>query len=213
MKEYFYLVNDQQLGPVKKDDLKKKNIKKDTYVWAEGMADWKPAGELPELKDIFKVVPPPPPKRPAPPPPPVDKAVPPPKPPQPATPQPPPPQAPQPNASGPQYNTQPPPANNPPPNPNYQPPNYQTQPPQYQYQQTQPGYGPVKNKPMGMIIAGYIFAVLGGLIGFILGVYLWQGKENVNGVKQKKYDEATRKQGMIIAIIAVVAFIVWTSVI
>ena len=190
MKEYFYLLNDQQLGPVTIEELKKKKIKKDTYIWYEGMDDWKPAGQLPELKDMFKVLPPPPPKKPSPPPPPVNKS---------ATAPPPKPAAP----PQPQYNTQPPPAQP-------QPPNYQAQPPQYQYQPGQPGYAPVKNKPMGMIIAGYIFAVLGGLIGFVLGVYLWQGKENVNGVKQKKYDEATRRQGMIIAIVAVVAFIVWT---
>ncbi len=197
MKEYFHLLNDQQLGPVSIEELKKKNIKKDTLIWAEGMDDWKPAAQLPELKDMFKVVPPPPPKKPVPPPPPVNKAVPPPPPPPAPQPQtPPPPQ--------PQY------AQPPPPQPQAPNPNYQTQPPQYNYQQPQQGYGPVKNKPMGMIIAGYIFAVLGGLIGFILGVYLWQGKENVNGVKQKKYDEATRRQGMIIAIVAVVAFIVWT---
>lgn len=203
MKEYFYLLNDQQLGPVSLDELKKQKIKKDTYIWYEGMDDWKPAGNLPELKELFRVVPPPPPKKPAPPPPPKNNVPPPP----------------------PVDNTPPPPTNNAPPPPQHtqpKPPQYQPntsapntnyQPPNYQYQPNQPGYAPMKPKPMGMIIAGYIFAVLGGLIGFILGVYLWQGKENVNGVKQKKYDEATRRQGMIIAIIAVVAFIVWTSLI
>ncbi len=53
MKKYFYLENKKQLGPFTIEELKEKGIRKDTMVWYKGMAEWKKAEELPELKDIL----------------------------------------------------------------------------------------------------------------------------------------------------------------
>jgi GYF domain 2 len=39
-----------------------------TLVWREGLSEWKPAGELAELGDVFKKLPPPLPQRSGPPP-------------------------------------------------------------------------------------------------------------------------------------------------
>jgi len=71
--EYYYLKNRFRYGPVKFEDLKSKDIKKDTLVWYEGLKDWTKAGEIKELKELFKVIPPPIPPPPIPPPPPAPK--------------------------------------------------------------------------------------------------------------------------------------------
>jgi GYF domain 2/Domain of unknown function (DUF4190) len=49
---YFYAENDQQKGPVDRDELKRR-INPQTLVWREGMPDWLPAGQVPELADLF----------------------------------------------------------------------------------------------------------------------------------------------------------------
>lgn len=67
--EYYYLKNRFRYGPVKFEDLKSKDIKKDTLVWYEGLKDWTKAEEIKELKELFKVTPPPIPPPPIPPPP------------------------------------------------------------------------------------------------------------------------------------------------
>lgn len=59
MKEYFYHDGSEQQGPIKLEDLKLKKITKNTPVWHEGLPEWTTAGEIYELKEIFKVVPPP----------------------------------------------------------------------------------------------------------------------------------------------------------
>ncbi len=50
---WYYSENNQQLGPVSEDDLKQKarsgGLKPTTLVWKDGMGDWKPIAELPEL--------------------------------------------------------------------------------------------------------------------------------------------------------------------
>lgn len=71
--EYYYLKNRLRYGPVKFEELKSKDIKKDTLVWYEGLKDWTKAGEIKELKELFKVKPPPIPPPPIPPPPPAPK--------------------------------------------------------------------------------------------------------------------------------------------
>ena len=71
--EYYYLKNRFRYGPVKFEELKSKDIKKDTLVWYEGLKDWTKAGEIKELKELFKVKPPPTPPPPIPPPPPALK--------------------------------------------------------------------------------------------------------------------------------------------
>ena len=58
----FYLYNGvgaQQEGPFDIEDLKSKNITRETPVWYEGMPDWTTAGNLEELKSILATIPPP----------------------------------------------------------------------------------------------------------------------------------------------------------
>ncbi len=65
----------------------------------------------------------------------------------------------------------------------------------------------------GMIIAGYIFAVLGGLIGLVIGAHMKWGKiTDASGNKVLKYDEASQKQGFIIFIIGLVSMIFWNII-
>ena len=68
--EYYYLKDRIRFGPVKFEDLKSKDIKKDTLVWYEGLKDWTRAEDIKELIELFKVKPPPIPPPPIPPPPP-----------------------------------------------------------------------------------------------------------------------------------------------
>jgi hypothetical protein len=58
MTDFYYIKNGKQEGPVSKDALIV-NISKSTKVWYEGIDEWSPAGEISELKDCFKKVPPP----------------------------------------------------------------------------------------------------------------------------------------------------------
>lgn len=59
MKKYFYAEGDKSYGPFSIEELKEKNISKETLVWFEELGDWKPAGSVDELKEIFKLTPPP----------------------------------------------------------------------------------------------------------------------------------------------------------
>lgn len=55
MNEYFYIGNnDKQVGPFSVDELKFQPITPQTPVWCEGMADWTPAGNVEELKPLFR---------------------------------------------------------------------------------------------------------------------------------------------------------------
>ena len=58
MKQYFYLEGSIKQGPFTLEELKKKNLKRSTLVWCHPMPDWKPAGELPELDELFSMIPP-----------------------------------------------------------------------------------------------------------------------------------------------------------
>lgn len=58
MQKYFYMEGGQKLGPFTLDELKKRNLKRETLVWCHPMPDWKPAGELPELEEMFSMIPP-----------------------------------------------------------------------------------------------------------------------------------------------------------
>ena len=67
------------------------------------------------------------------------------------------------------------------------------------------------SKPEGSqkawIMAGYIFAILGGLLGILIGYFLWTAKKTLpNGHKVYSYSEKDRKQGKIIFIIALIIF-------
>jgi hypothetical protein len=59
MNTYYLHDGNESSGPFGLADLKSKNITKGTPVWCEGMADWKKAENVAELKSFFAVVPPP----------------------------------------------------------------------------------------------------------------------------------------------------------
>ncbi|MAL59711.1 MAG: hypothetical protein CMC14_06665 [Flavobacteriaceae bacterium] len=59
MKYYYYIFNDQRLGPFTLEELKIRRLKKSTLVWVEGMEDWVSADSINELKEILISEPPP----------------------------------------------------------------------------------------------------------------------------------------------------------
>jgi len=62
---------------------------------------------------------------------------------------------------------------------------------------------PEKNQ-MGWVVAGYIFAFIGGLIGLIIGWALWKAKKTLpDGSKVHSYSEKDRKQGKYIFYIGI----------
>lgn len=60
---YFAVVNGEQNGPMDMDALKQlasqRQFTRESLVWREGMNNWRPASELPELNSVFGSVPPP----------------------------------------------------------------------------------------------------------------------------------------------------------
>ena len=59
MKKYFYIKDDNILGPFDLEDLKSAEIKRDTLVWFQGIKDWSKASEVSELGELFIHLPPP----------------------------------------------------------------------------------------------------------------------------------------------------------
>lgn len=59
MKKYFIYQENQQIGPLTFEELQERNVGKDTMVWFDGLAEWKKAGDLLELNDLFQAGPPP----------------------------------------------------------------------------------------------------------------------------------------------------------
>ena len=59
MKVYYIHQGTEQSGPFSIEELRQKNISKDTPVWYDDLPEWKKAGELPELNSLFISVPPP----------------------------------------------------------------------------------------------------------------------------------------------------------
>lgn len=60
MSQQFYIaINGQQTGPFTIEDLKVKNIQRDTLVWTEGLDNWTKAEHIPLLKDVLRATPPP----------------------------------------------------------------------------------------------------------------------------------------------------------
>lgn len=58
MKEYYYTDGTDRFGPFTLDELRAKNISRTTQVWYQGLDDWTPAGNLPELNQLFGQAPP-----------------------------------------------------------------------------------------------------------------------------------------------------------
>ena len=62
----------------------------------------------------------------------------------------------------------------------------------------------------GLLIAGWIFAFLGGLIGIVIGSIIWNGTVKLSdGTKVPKYDEASQAKGKTITIFAIVMLVLW----
>jgi hypothetical protein len=59
MKNYFYTDGVNNFGPFSLEELKEKNISRETLVWFQELKEWKPAGSVIELSEIFKLAPPP----------------------------------------------------------------------------------------------------------------------------------------------------------
>jgi len=59
MKKYYYSAGLDKFGPFTLDELKTKGISRETKIWFDELGDWKVAGSVPELKDLFKLMPPP----------------------------------------------------------------------------------------------------------------------------------------------------------
>ncbi|MBS1511461.1 MAG: DUF4339 domain-containing protein [Bacteroidetes bacterium] len=60
MKKYFLHDGSEQQGPFDIEDLKTKNITRDTSIWYEGLSDWTTADNVDELKILFNKTTPPP---------------------------------------------------------------------------------------------------------------------------------------------------------
>ena len=52
-KKFYYTDGKERFGPYLIEDLKLYRLTESTLVWAEGMSDWKPAGQVPELAVLF----------------------------------------------------------------------------------------------------------------------------------------------------------------
>lgn len=60
MSPLFYIaVNGQKTGPFTLEELKSKDIQKDTLMWTEGLDNWTKADHIALLKDILRSIPPP----------------------------------------------------------------------------------------------------------------------------------------------------------
>lgn len=59
MKKYYYSDGIEKFGPVSFDELKQKNITKDTLIWFQGMDKWTPAKNLEEMRPLLDLAPPP----------------------------------------------------------------------------------------------------------------------------------------------------------
>lgn len=55
--KYYAVINGQQVGPVEEHQLQGMGVTRETLVWHEGMPQWQPAGNLPELGYLFKGMP------------------------------------------------------------------------------------------------------------------------------------------------------------
>lgn len=59
MKKYFYTDGTNNFGPFTLEELREKNITRETKVWFQELGEWKSAGIVTELNEIFKLAPPP----------------------------------------------------------------------------------------------------------------------------------------------------------
>jgi len=63
------------------------------------------------------------------------------------------------------------------------------------------------------VIIGYVFSFAGGLIGILIGWYLWSMKKTLpDGSKVPMYEKVDRDHGRIIFFVGIVFIVVWTVV-
>ena len=53
MAAWYIIFNGEQVGPVELRELSKYNLTPDSMVWTEGMPDWRPAAEVPEVAGLL----------------------------------------------------------------------------------------------------------------------------------------------------------------
>lgn len=59
MRQFYYLTpQNEQRGPVDASQLSAYGVNANTMVWTQGMPQWAPAGQVPELKSFFPAAPP-----------------------------------------------------------------------------------------------------------------------------------------------------------
>lgn len=59
MSQYYYTDGKDRFGPFSLDEIREQGILETTLVWREGLSDWVPASQLPELAFPASVPPPP----------------------------------------------------------------------------------------------------------------------------------------------------------
>jgi len=59
-RKYFYSDGQRQFGPFTFQELADQRISRKTQVWFQGLANWMPAGQVPELSGLFAPPAPPP---------------------------------------------------------------------------------------------------------------------------------------------------------
>ena len=60
MKKYFYSDGTNKFGPYTKEELREMNISPHTLIWFQGLTDWLPANNFPELYEVYMPSTPPP---------------------------------------------------------------------------------------------------------------------------------------------------------
>ncbi len=65
MKQFFIIKNNQQFGPMPLEQLVQQGLEPNTLVWCEGMPEWKPANQVPEVMPYLAPAQPTPPVPPA----------------------------------------------------------------------------------------------------------------------------------------------------
>lgn len=53
MNKYFYVKHNKQYGPCTIEQLRTRSIDRNTMVWTEGMEEWLPAEDVPEVSEML----------------------------------------------------------------------------------------------------------------------------------------------------------------
>lgn len=67
-----------------------------------------------------------------------------------------------------------------------------------------------KKAGTGLYVVGWIFSLLGGLIGIAVGAHIGLGKVKLaDGSKVFKYDKPSRTHGIVIMVVGIISLIIW----